>query len=103
MANWCFNTIVFEGNEETIKQIEKLFQAMKSKEEQTKQGQLPEFITDENGGYFFNVYSNEGDTGILWPQPMLQTQGRRRPRHFVTVIQQFSALIVMMSVAGLAV
>lgn len=65
MANWCFNTIVFEGNEETIKQIEQLFQAMKSKEEQTKQGQLPEFITDENGGYFFNIYSNEGDTGIF--------------------------------------
>ena len=65
MANWCSNTIVFEGNEETIKQIEQLFQAMKSKEEQTKQGQLPEFITDENGGYFFNIYSNEGDTGIF--------------------------------------
>lgn len=65
MANWCFNTIVFKGNEETIKQIEQLFQAMKSKEELTKQGQLPEFITDENGGYFFNIYSNEGDTGIF--------------------------------------
>jgi hypothetical protein len=65
MANWCFNTIVFEGNEETLRQIEKLFQAMKSKEEQTKQGQLPEFIIDENGGYFFNIYSNEGDTGIF--------------------------------------
>lgn len=65
MANWCSNTIVFEGSEETIKQIEKLFQTMKSKEEQTKQGQLPEFITDENGGYFFNIYSNEGDTGIF--------------------------------------
>ena len=65
MANWCFNTIVFEGNEETIKQIEQLFQTMKSKEEQTKHGQLPEFITDENGGYFFNIYSNEGDTGVF--------------------------------------
>lgn len=65
MANWCSNTIVFEGNEEAIKQIEKLFQAMKSKEEQTKQGQLPEFITDENGGYFFNIYSNEDDTGVF--------------------------------------
>ncbi|MGG5511189.1 hypothetical protein ACPDHN_14690 [Myroides odoratimimus] len=65
MANWCSNTIVFEGNEEAIKQIEKLFQAIKSKEEQTKQGQLPEFITDENGGYFFNIYSNEDDTGVF--------------------------------------
>lgn len=65
MANWCSNTIVFEGNEEAIKQIEKLFQTMKSKEEQTKQGQLPDFVTDEKGGYFFNIYSNEGDTGIF--------------------------------------
>ncbi|WP_235830382.1 hypothetical protein [Paenimyroides tangerinum] len=65
MANWCSNTIVFEGNEEAIKQIEKLFQTMRSKEEQTKQGQLPDFVTNEKGGYFFNIYANEGDTGIF--------------------------------------
>lgn len=65
MANWCSNTIVFEGKEEAIKQIEKLFQTMRSKEEQTKQGQLPDFVTDEKGGYFFNIYANEGDTGIF--------------------------------------
>jgi len=65
MANWCSNTIVFEGNEEAIKQIEQLFRTMRSKEEKTNQGQLPDFVTDENGGYFFNIYSNEGDTGIF--------------------------------------
>src|SRR5690606_39895945 len=65
MANWCRYTVVFEGNEEAIKQIEQLFQTMKSKEQQTNQGQLPDFVTDENGGYFFNIYSNEGDTGIF--------------------------------------
>lgn len=65
MANWCSNTIVFEGNKEAIKQIEQLFQSMKGKEEQSKQGQLPDFVTDENGGYFFNIYSNEGDAGIF--------------------------------------
>ena len=65
MANWCFNIIVFEGKEEAIKQIEKLFQTMRSKEEQIKQGQLPDFVTDEKGGYFFNIYANEGDTGIF--------------------------------------
>ena len=36
---------------------------MKEKEEQTERGQLPDFITDENGGCFFNLYWNEGDIG----------------------------------------
>ena len=65
MANWCRNTVVFEGNEKAIQQIQQLFQAMKEKEEQTEQGQLPYFITDKNGGYFFNTYWNEGDAGIF--------------------------------------
>nr|WP_294894803.1 hypothetical protein [uncultured Pedobacter sp.] len=65
MANWCSNTVVFEGNEETIQQIQQLFQTMKEKEEQTERAQLPDFITDENGGYFFNLYWNEGDIGIF--------------------------------------
>lgn len=65
MANWCSNTVVFEGNEEAIQQIQQLFQTMREKEEQTENGQLPDFITDENGGYFFNTYWNEGDVGIF--------------------------------------
>ncbi|MDM1039026.1 hypothetical protein [Myroides odoratimimus] len=65
MANWCSNTVVFEGNEETIQQIQQLFQTMKEMEEQTERGQLPDFITDENGGYFFNLYWNEGDIGMF--------------------------------------
>ncbi|MGJ1445984.1 hypothetical protein ACR79S_03065 [Sphingobacterium spiritivorum] len=65
MANWCSNTIVFEGNPEAIKQIQQLFQTMREKEEQTERGQLPDFITDENGGYFFNTYWNEGDIGMF--------------------------------------
>ena len=65
MANWCSNTVVFEGNEKAIKQIQQLFQTMKEKEEKTEEGQLPDYITDKNGGYFFNSYWNEGDTGIF--------------------------------------
>jgi|SRR5690554_972941 len=65
MANWCSNTIVFEGNPEAITQIQQLFQTMREKEEQTERGQLPDFITDENGGYFFNIYWNEGDIGMF--------------------------------------
>lgn len=65
MANWCSNTVVFEGKPESIEQVQQLFQSMKEKEEQTERGQLPDFITDENGGYFFNLYWNEGDEGIF--------------------------------------
>ncbi|WP_444660024.1 DUF1281 family ferredoxin-like fold protein [Flavobacterium columnare] len=65
MANWCSNTVVFEGNEKAINQIQQLFQTMKQKEEKTEEGQLPNFITDKNGGYFFNSYWNEADIGIF--------------------------------------
>lgn len=64
MANWCSNTVVFGGSPETITAIQELFQAMKEKEDKTKEGQLPEFVPDTNGGYFFNIYWNEGDEGI---------------------------------------
>lgn len=65
MANWCYNTVVFKGKIEVIEQIQQLFQTMKSKEEAENQGQLPGFIAEINGGWFFNVYWNEGDTGIF--------------------------------------
>ena len=63
MANWCSNTVVCEGKPETITAIQELFQSMKEKEEKTEEGQLPEFISKDNGGYFFNIYWNEGDEG----------------------------------------
>jgi hypothetical protein len=37
---------------------------MKNKEESEEQGQLPEFVPNHNGGYFFNIYWDEGDEGI---------------------------------------
>lgn len=64
MANWCSNTVVFEGKPEAIRRIQQLFQYMKEKEAETEQGQLPDFLSDTNGGYFFNLYWNEGDEGI---------------------------------------
>ena len=49
MANWCSNTVVFEGKPETITVIQELFQSIKEKEEKTEEGQLPEFISKDNG------------------------------------------------------
>lgn len=63
MANWCSNTVVFEGKPEAIIQIQQLFQILKDKEEQAEEGQLPDFTDSTNGGYFFNIYWNEGDEG----------------------------------------
>lgn len=63
MANWCSNTVVFEGNPETIEQIQQLFKSMAEKEKQENCGQLPDFITKDNGGWFFEIY--QSDTSVL--------------------------------------
>lgn len=65
MANWCSNTVVFEGKPEAIEQIQQLFILMAEKEQKEEKGQLPDFIPDTHGGYFFNTYWNEEDTGIF--------------------------------------
>lgn len=65
MANWCLNTVVFEGSPEALEQIQQLFKTMAAKEEKEGCGQLPDFVTDSTGGYFFSIYSNEGETGIF--------------------------------------
>jgi len=38
---------------------------MKNKEETSEQGQLPDFIIEDNGGCFFNIYWNEDDEGVF--------------------------------------
>ncbi len=65
MANWCSNTVVFEGKPEAIANIQMLFQAMRKKEDKTQEGQLPDFIDRADGGYFFNIYWNAEDQGIF--------------------------------------
>lgn len=64
MANWCNNMVVFEGEPKAIEQIQLLFKMMAEKEQKENCGQLPDFVSDDNGGYFFAIYQNEGDTGI---------------------------------------
>lgn len=65
MANWCSNTVVFGGNSETIEQIKWLFQTMATKEQQEQKGQLPEFVNQNNGGYFFDLYFDNEDTEVF--------------------------------------
>ena len=65
MTNWCSNTVVFEGKPEAIEQIQQLFKSMVEKEQKEECGQLPEFVSEHNGGYFFEIYQNDDVTGIF--------------------------------------
>ncbi|SRR5690606_38598402 len=65
MANWCSNTVVFEGEPETIEQIQQLFKSMAEKQQKENCGQLPDFVEDSNGGYFFDIYQDDDITGIF--------------------------------------
>lgn len=65
MANWCSNTVVFEGKPEAIEQIQQLFKSMADKQQEKNCGQLPDFVEDSNGGYFFDIYQDDDVTGIF--------------------------------------
>lgn len=65
MANWCNNIVAFEGSPEAIEQIQQLFKIMAEKELQEDCGQLPDFVKNDGGGYFFAIYQNEGDASIF--------------------------------------
>lgn len=64
MANWCSNTVAFEGSEKAIEEIQKLFKTMADKEKQEEKGQLPDFISLDDG-YFFDLIDNDFDTEIF--------------------------------------
>lgn len=65
MANWCSNTVVFEGEPEAIEQIQQLFKAMAEKQQEEYCRQLPDFVEDSNGGYFFDIYQDDNVVGIF--------------------------------------
>ena len=55
MANWCSNSVAFEGNETALEQVKLEFRKMIAKEQKENCGQLPEYISDKKKGYFFDV------------------------------------------------
>ncbi|MGJ1314869.1 hypothetical protein [Sphingobacterium multivorum] len=65
MANWCSNTVVFEGEPKAIEQIQQLFKSMAEKQQEENCGQLPDFVSDSNGGWFFDIYQDDDVTGIF--------------------------------------
>ena len=82
MANWCSNTVIFEGNPETIEQIKWLFQSMATKEQQEQKGQLPDWVNQHNGGYFFDLYFDNEETTVF------QYQTRWSPN--IEIIQEIA-------------
>lgn len=59
MANWCYNTVQFTGDDQKIKEIDRLFRAMADMEKQTREGQLPAFIA-EHEGYLHDIHVEDG-------------------------------------------
>ena len=55
MANWCSNSVAFEGNETALEQVKLEFRKMQIRENKENCGQLPDFISDKNRGYFFDI------------------------------------------------
>ena len=60
MANWCSNSVAFEGNETALEQVKLEFRKMQIRENEENCGQLPEFISDKNRGYFFDILLEDG-------------------------------------------
>ena len=60
MANWCSNSVAFEGNETALEQVKLEFRKMIAKEQKENCGQLPEYISDKRG-YFFDLIWEESD------------------------------------------
>lgn len=94
MPKWCNNTVVFEGKSKTIEQINKLFKSMAEQEQNEECGQLPDFIEDGNGGYFFEIY--ESDTAVFNYQtkwsPNTEVLQKIAERYNVNFIQDYEEL-----------
>ncbi len=100
MANWCNNTVVFEGKPEAIEQIQQLFKAMAKKQEEENCGQLPNFVDNSNGGYFFEISQDDDTTGIFHYQTkwspnteILQKIAERHKVDFVLYYEELGCLV----------
>lgn len=59
MPNWCTNNLNIQGSEKELQEIKDLFLELKKKQEETDHGQLPDWIDDSNGGWFFYIEVGE--------------------------------------------
>lgn len=59
MANWCYNTVMFDGDERTMGKIESLFAELMQWEAKDNEGQLPDFVSEQDG-YMFSLNWEDG-------------------------------------------
>ena len=54
MPNWCYNRVEFTGSTFALTGVKLMFEELAEKGRAEQQGQLPEFIKEEDG-YFFDL------------------------------------------------
>lgn len=59
MANWCNNTVAFEGSNENLLAVMQMFQSLEQKETAEQQGQLPSFVQGDSGHMYCIYYEEE--------------------------------------------
>ena len=64
MANWCSNYVLFYGQEESISQLQVLFEKMVESQKKDGLGQLPDFI-DSKHGFLFDIVIQNSEQGVF--------------------------------------
>lgn len=59
MANMCSNVVWFTAGETTMQKLKELFLQMAGKEQATGNGQLPDFITEQQDWFFDTSWEEE--------------------------------------------
>lgn len=85
MANWCSNTVAFEGNETPLEQIKSKFRRMINIERTEQYGQLPDFVNPKDSGYFFDIIWDEGDCIFSY-----QTKWTQNTKVLVQIAERFN-------------
>jgi|GEM_PF-5502124 len=60
MPNWCKNYITFSGDKENLEKVHQTFIQMQNDEDETNEGQKPDFLEEIKDGYFFGFTSHSG-------------------------------------------
>jgi LAS superfamily LD-carboxypeptidase LdcB len=63
MANWCSNTVVFEGTKQSNRYNSYSNQWLKRNRRRMRT--VTRICSEHNGGYFFEIYQNDDVTGVF--------------------------------------
>ena len=71
MPNWCKNYITFSGDKENLEKVHQTFIQMQKDEDETNEGQKPDFLKEIKDGYFFGIWV---DTDPRFPSYQYDTR-----------------------------